>query len=967
MLGCTYFAYTDTMSAASLCVNRASFLAQVTTGMHETGLPRRALKRKKRNSSGFVVVIGSTMMLADWIGRAPRRRNGMVSSRWTGKIVALPRVLVGKDDRMMHGTKTRQTSSPRGRRHLALAWLVLVATIFSFFAATTQIAAAQEQEQDDDVDTQQGQRVEDETPEDETLEAQTQGSARLEVHIVQCPEEFQGTSGTDYFDTCHENGLDGVNVRATTLSVEEVVSQQSGQGQGGAMPTDYDQMLLSQRADGAGPGIVVFDQLPADDYTIVVDTPGATNNFYSYCSFADSDQEVTVSPNDENNGVVSLEDGQNVICDWYIIPDPEGNLQAQNEAGGAAESTATSEVEVEEGTRVEEEDEPSATATIPPTDVATEEGGALGGAADGEASITIDMRICPTSFVDPRAANYETFAASCVDGADGVTLRLTDIASNNFSEQITDAQSNNTFPNLPNGSYAASSDIPGEFASEYLFCVADGGTRYQKQFNENGVTTFNGLTGEEITCSWYVVSEDARGEETGASLTVHLAACPVDYTGTNYFDDCHANGVGDSEFQLIGPAGTLTGTTTAPPTEGDGPGVVGFTGLAAGSYTLQGGPPGDFGHVVVYCSDQAGGENTQVPASVNSTQASFTIEDGQDLLCDWYFIGEDASGQPTETPQARAEILVTLFNCEPRTDGYAGWGFGDLDDTCTERIDDVPFRLGDAGAPPLSASTGVSGEGAVRFFDLLPGDYTLTPSLPDGLTDVAVYCSLNGSNSVYQKSLEDGATTFVDVDGDDVACSWFVTSAAVEEPSGPNGSITVREFVCEGDKTSITDWEKECVPDATGSDYTLTSSSGSVNTQGTPDANGVVVFTGLADDFYNLAQNEGTWCRATAEHVDSSSRVIVNDGGNTDVYLFHCGGVTSLPSTGTGPRGSETNDGGLSGSMIAMIIALLLIAPAGGMMLRTRYRHRNQVVADTSTAQSQPTLTESDLIRMRFR
>jgi hypothetical protein len=882
----------------------------------------------------------------------------------------------------MRRTTTKRFARTSSYRQLILATLVALTTILSL-VGQAQLAAAQDDTSNEEGQVQPGATAE----EDPALQLEGTGSVR--IHVFECPIEYRGVTGGDFFDACSDTGMGGIGVRLTTLTIDEVRAQQSGAGQGGAVPTEFDQILNTQVDNGSGPGFVEYRQLPADDYTVVVDLPGATNNFYSYCSDVDTGEEVSVSPNDENNGAISVGDGQNVLCDWFIIPDPNGTLQAENESGVTAtateegegeteaEATATTEPEGEiagEATSTPEVDdesvggeaeseegrvqEPESTATD--EGVTVEEGQPIGGAADG-ATITIDMRVCPTSFVDPNAANYDTFAASCTDGADNVTLRLTDVSNNNFTEQVTSADLNNTFSGLPDGTYTMYSNVPGDAASEYLFCVADGGNRYQKEFNGNGVTTFSDLTGEQITCNWYVVPQDQRGEETGGSLTLHVASCPTDYEGSDYFEDCHDQGINESAFRLDGPGGSISGTTSVPRT--GGPGLLAFTGLAAGDYTLQGGPPGDFGTAVVYCSDQA--TNAQVNASVSSTQASFSLAEGQDLLCDWYFIPEDASGEPTPTeePEERAEILITLFECAPREEGYAGWGFGDLDDTCTETVNDVPFRLGDVGAPPLTANTGVSGDGAVRFYDLLPANYTVKPTLPGELSNVALYCSLNGSNDVYQKSLENGETTFNDVNGEEIACSWFVTSAP-EQPAGPSGSITVREFVCEGDQSTISDWDQECVAGATGAAYTL--SGGDVNTQGTPNGNGVLVFQGLADAFYNLEQNEGTWCRATAEHVDSSSRVIVKDGANTDVYLYHCGDVTSLPSTGTGSGQQDSGSGGLTGSMLALLIAAVLLVPAIGMVLWTRLR-RKDTEADQGTNTSQPTVTETGMLRMRFR
>ncbi|MEJ7837464.1 MAG: hypothetical protein WKF81_01545 [Thermomicrobiales bacterium] len=827
------------------------------------------------------------------------------------------------------------------RRHLVLTSFVALMTILSLFSSA-RLALAQ----DDESTPEQSQEV-------------APGTGTVRINVYECPLEYRGDL---YAEDCGATGMSDVSVRLTDLSVQEVIDQQNGAD----IEAGFDDFATTQ-TDG-GPGVAEFTQLNPNQYTVIIDLLGATYNFASYCSDSDTGSENPVSPNDENNGQFTLEDGQNVVCDWYIIPDPDGTVQREIETGVTATGTSEPTLEAEPTEEIAEPTEEQE--TIAPTEDSetfeptAESTGELGGAADGGA-ITIDMRSCPDDFVDPRSANFETFAAECAEGTDGVTLRLTDSATQEFVEQVTTTESNNTFGGLVDGTFTLVSDVPGDAASEYLYCVADGGDRYQKEFDENGATTFFDMTGEQIECSWFVVPEDSRGEETGGSLTIHLAACPADYLGSNYFEDCHDEGIGNSPFELEGPAGSTSGTTSIP--ESGGPGLLSFTALEADSYTLSGGPPGDFGTVFLLCSDQQ--TNEQITAELDSTQASLDIAEGQDILCDWYYLPEDASGEPTAEPttepESRAEILVTLFECEPRADGYAGLGFGDLDDACTETLNDVPFRLGDVGAPPLTANTGVSGDGAVRFFDLLSGDYTVKPTLPSELSNVALYCSIDGSNSVYQKSLQNGETTFVDVDGEAIACSWFVSGEA-EQPAGPNGSITVREFVCEGDKGTITDWDQECTAGASGSGYTLTSGDGAASVEGTPDTSGVVVFDGLANDFYTLEQNDGTWCRATAEYVDSSSRVIVKDDGNTDVFLFHCGDVTSLPSTGTGADSPSGGDD-LSGSTTFLLMAAVLLVPAFIMVFWTRIREVKQPVATESDDQNQPTVTENGMFRMRFR
>jgi hypothetical protein len=209
--------------------------------------------------------------------------------------------------------------------------------------------------------------------------------------------------------------------------------------------------------------------------------------------------------------------------------------------------------------------------------------------------------------------------------------------------------------------------------------------------------------------------------------------------------------------------------------------------------------------------------------------------------------------------------------------------------------------LGIPGGTPLQANTGASGDGAVRFFDLRAGDYVMKPLLPQGYTNTAVFCNI-GEGDVYQKPIQAGSTTFVDVAGEQIFCSWFVMPPAevVSEPAGPTGSITIREFLCEGDAGSITDWERECVPGSIGTAFTLVASGGTLTRNAAPDNAGVLVFGELPDGYYELDQDDGVWCRAAAERVDSRSRVIVSGGANTDVFLYQCNQSVDLPNTGAG-------------------------------------------------------------------
>ena len=885
------------------------------------------------------------------------------------------------------------------------------------------------------------------------------GTGSIEVHLAECPPGFDLAAGGAYFNDCHARAAEGVEIALTSTS-------------------GLSDSRLSERVEENGPGVGSFDGLAGGDYTIAIDWPVVPGDtVYSYCSEADSDLELAVTPNDASTGQVTLGEDQRIVCDWYLAHDPRFasplELSAFTCPAGAVPpsdsplfsdfqtactepfpaldvhliDTATDTETVEttnadgrvslafDGTSGAEfyadvpleanewmfcstnEGEPAFLifdeAGVTPLEpgeqrslvcswfLIQEDGIAAGGSTPdapaaqptqaaagtppvqatqpavsesetGAASISSAVLTCPQGYDVAVAGDaFETFDANCTEPLAEIGFELT-APDGTVQRQVTSNQSAIGFDGLAPGTYTLHSDIPLEAASEYLFCAtSEGGDRYQKEFDDRGVTTFADLETEQLTCTWFVVPISLRGEETGGSLQVDLAVCPAGYTGDRFFDDCHGNGVADQEFRLTGPAGELVGTTTVDQTPG--PGTVTFTALQPGAYTLQGGPPGDFGTVELVCTLPPTDEPFAV--TFENSIASFSLGENQDVLCVWYFIGEDSRGEmspsPTVTPEpARSEILVTLYSCPPAATSSGTYG-GESRETyanaCTETVDDVPFTLGSGGAP-LRASTGASGDGAVRFYELLPAEFALAPSLPDGLSSAAVFCTV-GEGEAHQKALQNGATAFLAVDGERVTCDWYAVEARQSVPAGATGSITVREYLCPGDRATGMDWETACAPGASGASFTITPSGTSTGVEGTPDDRGVHVFTMLADGFYELAQNEGTWCRAVADRVDSRSRVIVREGGNTDVVLYQCSGVARLPTTGTGPGGTVTASEESDVEPLTMIaLGLTGVAVSIVVLILVKSRQRRRIArAEPVEHLLGPIVTASGKTWMRFK
>lgn len=119
-----------------------------------------------------------------------------------------------------------------------------------------------------------------------------------------------------------------------------------------------------------------------------------------------------------------------------------------------------------------------------------------------------------------------------------------------------------------------------------------------------------------------------------ANLTVVVGTCPEGYEGTEYAVDC--TGVPDPSlpFELSGPTET-SGET-------DGNGMVIFSELEAGTYTLSGGAPGEFTETVVECTAESG----EVSATQDGNRVELELAEDQLVTCNWYIVPQSAAGDP---------------------------------------------------------------------------------------------------------------------------------------------------------------------------------------------------------------------------------------------------------------------------------------------------------------------------------
>jgi hypothetical protein len=470
---------------------------------------------------------------------------------------------------------------------------------------------------------------------------------------------------------------------------------------------------------------------------------------------------------------------------------------------------------------------------------------------------------CPTNF-DTSSADYADWTTGCTETVDGATFAFTPAGGSPF-QAVTGAygiSGRAPYVGLVPGDYSIG-EVDAS-ATPTVFCLTysspnpaeapDYESVNQKDVTDGAVAVT--LNSNRIACDFFYAQgnqtgnngndggnstgdddDDTGGASTGdGSIELHLAQCPAGYEpNDNIFDDCHGNGIAGIEFSIDGPNGySDTADTVIENTPG--PGIVRFTGLEQGTYTIGEEIPGDVNSIFVYCS-LAEAED-QVPFSYNDTDGiDLPLGEDVDVICDWYII-------PDQQVDG-ANIKITKYTCDAGYDAGSAT-YDDFLNDCPDETDGVTFLLtGEGETEPRTDQT--NGNGVASFANLQPNTYQLGEDVPGESSTPYAFCSVDGGDFT-QFDTSDGHAYFeIDDSISAIECDWF----NVPEDLAANASVTITKWLCpDGQSTA---YAENCDETLGGITFGATGPNGYDASDETGD-NGRVAFDGLVAGNYVITE-----------------------------------------------------------------------------------------------------------------
>ena len=394
------------------------------------------------------------------------------------------------------------------------------------------------------------------------------------------------------------------------------------------------------------------------------------------------------------------------------------------------------------------------------------------------ASLVVQALSCPVAY---EGTNY---AADCVEPLADITFDLS-AATGSSGQATTGADGTVTFVDLVPDTYTLTGGVPGEFANQVVQCAADAGSVPSSPSpTEAPGATLTLDDGDAVTCRWYVIPEDLRGENEG-TVAVSVYLCPA--TPQDPTAECE---LGDATGVVIdGPVVLTTDDASAIPVRIHGANWVWGEegGLPFGTYFLQpGGIPvpegyelsevrgsvGASGNGWTFAVDEANPEAILNVIYTPAAPVEDADSDGDGLGdADEATLGTDPANPDSDEDGLLDGAEVTA-GTDPTLGDTDGDGFGDNAEVANGTDPNDP-----ASVPPGEPTIDTDGD---LLSDAQEAELGTNPELADsdgdGLTDFA------------EVGFEPGSATgtdplLVDTDGDGVGDGDEITNGT--DPTDP--------------------------------------------------------------------------------------------------------------------------------------------------------------------------------------
>jgi hypothetical protein len=394
-------------------------------------------------------------------------------------------------------------------------------------------------------------------------------------------------------------------------------------------------------------------------------------------------------------------------------------------------------------------------------------------------TIRVDKFECPEGF-DPTS-DWFTYQAECTTAMPDVdfTLELEESTSTKTTDANGKIEWNNVFLGGA-GQIGINEDIPAGYGEPVVWCVSfPEAAADPEDFDIYQVPATDGrvlVTPEQhspfiFSCTYFNFAE-TDGVEGGNTVTIIKKDCPYDagaITLDQYSNECPTDFDG-IDFTLTYDGNALPATTSG--------GMVEWTGVPAGDFSIQETIPAGYGDPVVFCSYNLVPDGLFLPMTKMDATGGLVqdtlVADPIDYLCYWFNLPED---------EYEGDLLILKYVC-PEGTPY-GQDKDWYDANCTDGHSGVTFGVTSSDGLILDDTVA----GSLVFGDLPHGEIGIQEMIPPGFGEPEVFCGTDGDYA--KQDVENGYFSREFAPG----ANWWMGCYYFNIPAEP-GHVTILKWTC---------------------------------------------------------------------------------------------------------------------------------------------------------------------------